>query len=104
VPLEGHWHRQHTPLRGITRRERRTLAAVAIVLVVVAAGVLYATLQHGSVKPRAGCVDVVGASSTGAATFHACGPEAARWCREQAARHDTFARRVQAECRRQRLG
>lgn len=81
------------------------LAAVAaIVLVLVALGALYATLQHGSSRSRAGCVDVVGASSTGAATFHACGPEAARWCREQAARHDAFARRVEAQCRREGFG
>lgn len=80
------------------------LATVAIALVLVASGALYATLRHGASQSRAGCVDVVGASSTGAATFHACGPESARWCREQAGRHDAFARRVEAQCRREGFG
>ena len=81
MPLEGHWERQNTPLRGLSRRERRILAPFAIVLVLSLAALgLFLIFDNGS-ESSTGCVDVTGASTLGAATYHACGRSAARFCR-----------------------
>jgi hypothetical protein len=100
VPLEGHWQRQHTPLSRLSRRELRTLAAVAALLTLAAAVVLYAAVQHTTHHAAAGCVEVTAASTTGGATLHACGADAARWCRSQAGRSDAVARAVLTACAR----
>jgi hypothetical protein len=72
---------------------------VAVVLVVALAVVLYATLRGGSSEAGPGCVKLTVASSTGGATLHACGKEAARWCRSVATRQEAFARTVRERCR-----
>jgi hypothetical protein len=100
VPLEGHWQRQHTPLRSIGRRERRLLIAVTLVVVVAAAVTLYLALHHGSGKVTAGCVQISAASTTGGANLHACGADAARWCRSETERGTAGDRAVLAACRR----
>jgi hypothetical protein len=100
VPLEGHWQRQQTPLRRVSRRELRLLAAVASVLALAAAVVLYAALHHAAHQAAAGCVEITAASTTGGATLHACGADAARWCRSEAGHTDTVARAVLTACAR----
>jgi hypothetical protein len=100
VPLEGHWERQNTPLRGLGRRELRALVVVAAAVVAAAAVVLVVALSQGAPKVTSGCVAVTAASSTGGATIHACGPRATRLCRARAGGDDPFARSVQAACRR----
>jgi hypothetical protein len=100
VPLEGQWQRQHTPLSRVSRRELRTLAAVAAVLALAAAVVLYAAVRHKTHHAAAGCVEVTAASTTGGATLHACGTDAARWCRSQAGHPDAVARAVLTACAR----
>jgi hypothetical protein len=96
VPLEGHWQRQHTPLRSLGRRERRALIAVTLVVLIGAAVALYAALHHGAAKVAAGCVQISAPSTTGGANLHACGADAARWCRSEAAGD----RALLAACRR----
>lgn len=98
--MEGQWERQNTPLRGLSGRERRVLApfAAVLVLALVALGV-YLAVDNGS-GSQAGCVDVTGASTMGAATYHACGRDAARFCRSEANRTATFAHDLRAQCRR----
>ena len=100
MPLEGHWQRQQTPLRRVSRRELRLLAAVASVLALAAAVVLYAALHHAAHHAAAGCVEITAASTTGGATLHACGADAARWCRSEAGHTDTVARAVLTACAR----
>jgi hypothetical protein len=100
VPLEGHWERQHSPLRRLRRRELRAMSVVAVVLLVAAAVALYGAVHHGAPRAAAGCVSVTAASSTGGATIHACGAGAVRLCRARAGRDDPFARSVAAACRR----
>ena len=100
MPLEGHWQRQQTPLRRVSRRELRLLAAVASVLALAAAVVLYAALRHEAHHAAAGCVEITAASTTGGATLHACGADAARWCRSEAGHTDTVARAVLTACAR----
>jgi len=100
MPLEGHWARQRTPLRRVSRREGWAMALVASLLAIAAGVAIYLALSHGGPKTAAGCVDVTAASSTGGATLHACGDAAARLCRSQATRADPFARAVQERCAR----
>jgi hypothetical protein len=84
----------------MTRRERRILAPLAVVLALaVAAVVLYLALARSS-GTSPGCVDVIGSSTLGGATYHACGKDAARWCRSEANRNATFAHDLRAQCRR----
>jgi peptidoglycan/LPS O-acetylase OafA/YrhL len=98
VPLEGQWQRQHSRIRDAPRREVRVLAAVAALVLVAAAVALYASLHHGTPKAAAGCVDIVAPSTTGGATLHACGADAARWCQSQAGQTDRVARVTLAAC------
>src|SRR4051812_35791215 len=104
MPLEGHWERQHTPLRLASSRERRVLAAVAVLL---AAGIV-ALAVHGIVSSSspsspAACVDVTAASTLGGATVHACGPAAARLCRSAGAGSSPLAHALRPQCRRQHM-
>lgn len=84
----------------MSRRELRTLAAVAALLTLAAAVVLYAAVHHTTHRAAAGCVEVTAASTTGGATLHACGADAARWCRSQAGHSDTVSRAVLSACAR----
>jgi hypothetical protein len=94
VPLQGHWERQHAPLR---RADRRAVAAAALLVAVVLA---WLVLAGGGDPAQAGCVNVTAASTTGGARMHACGADARRWCRSEAGAQDTVARAVRAACRR----
>jgi hypothetical protein len=99
MPLEGHWERQNTPLRGLGRRELRALAVAVGVLAAAAALVLVLALRHHHTPARAGCVAITVPSTTGGASARACGRTAGRLCRTTLARDpsDTSAR---AACRR----
>ena len=99
MPLEGHWERVHTPLRSTGKRERRVVVIGSALLALALVIAVYAALHSGSSKTSPGCLDVVGASSMGGATYHACGRAAARWCRSVATRDDAVARRIQEHCR-----
>lgn len=101
MPLEGQWERQRTPLRRLSARERRVLMPVALLLLVTAAVVLFVVLDQGRSSSAQGCIDVSAPSTTGAATLHACGRDAARWCRSSEARgDDPVAQALRDRCRR----
>jgi len=80
MPLEGHWERQNTPLRRLTGRERRILAAAAGLIALATVVVVVLALTTSRAAPPPGCVDVTAASTTGAATFRACGEDAKARC------------------------
>jgi hypothetical protein len=103
MPLQGQWDRQHTPLRGLGRRERRILVVVLGVLVVAAGATAFAALRTGTRTPAAGCVTVTFASTTGAARIHACGAAARRYCHQAAIRRDPAAGAGRVACRRAHL-
>jgi hypothetical protein len=99
MPLEGgHWERQRTPLRRVSRRERRVLAVALAALAALTVAIAVAAARSGPASPAAGrgCVELVAASTTGGATYRACGPAAARWCRE--AGRDASQRTLRARC------
>jgi hypothetical protein len=101
MPLEGHWERQHTPLRLVGRRDRRTFALLACVLVIAAGAVLYAALSHGGAsKPAAGCIRATAATSMGGGTVDACGAAARRLCAAEYANDTPLANALRPECRR----
>jgi hypothetical protein len=101
MPLEGQWARQHTPIRSLPQRSRRTLVLVAAILAVATAVTLGFTLAHSDAS-SAGCIDVTVPSTMGAGVIHACGDKAERTCRGQLGRSDSdpFARATHAQCRR----
>jgi hypothetical protein len=80
MPLEGHWERQHTPLRRTPPRERRVLLVAGGLIALATVVVLVVALTSSGPAPRAGCIDVTAASTTGGATFRACGADAQRRC------------------------
>jgi hypothetical protein len=99
VPVEGHWERQQTPLRRLGRRERRLLWVFVAVLVAATVAIALAAALHKATPVPAGCIQVTGPSTLGAAIYRECGTAATRWCREEAGRTDPLARAVQARCR-----
>jgi hypothetical protein len=101
MPLQGQWERQHTPIRSLPTRARRTLAIVGGILVLATALTLYFTVAKSD-SSSAGCVDVTVPSTMGAGQIHSCGQAAERLCRTQLARSpsDPYARSAQAACRR----
>ena len=100
MPLEGHWKRINTPLRKTSRREGRLIVAVAAALALAVAVVLYVALQgDGSSAAKPGCIDVTAAHTVGGATLHACGSEAANWCRSSEVRSRRYTGLAQA-CRK----
>src|SRR2546430_14853923 len=101
MPLEGHWQRQHTPLRRVARTEVGVVAIVASLLAVCVATVTGLSLAGaGSSKHAAGCVDATAATSTGGARIQACGGAARHWCSLEAGRTTPLARALQPQCRR----
>jgi hypothetical protein len=101
MPLEGQWSRQHTPIRSLPTRARRTLAIIAGVLVLGTALTLYFTLSNSD-SSSAGCIDLTVPSTMGAGQIHSCGQAAERLCRGQlgSSPGDPYARAAHAACRR----
>jgi len=90
----GHSQRLAQPL---TRGQRR---ALVLALAVLTGAVLLAVLRStGAPASRAGCVNVVIASSTGGGIVHECGSAARSLCRAQAHARGAFAADVRAQCR-----
>jgi hypothetical protein len=100
MPLEGHWERQQTPLRALGRREMRALKAFAAMLAVAVVAVIAISTLDSSNTAKAGCIDVAVPSTTGGANARACGPDAARYCREQQNGTSRDALNTQAACKR----
>jgi hypothetical protein len=100
VPLEGHWQRQRAPLRRLARRELRLIAAIGTLLVAATVAVVIAAVTTSEPKTKAGCIAVYEPSTMGAVQLHLCHADAARFCRTQATRTDSVARRAQEACRK----
>jgi hypothetical protein len=99
VPLEGHWERQQTLLRRLGRRGARLAMVLAAAVAIAIVGVVVVALVQSPARSAPGCVDVLAASSTGGATLHTCGAEAAQWCRSAESHVDEIAREARARCR-----
>jgi hypothetical protein len=100
MPLEGHWHRQQTPLRSVRARERRlatVVAALAVVALIVTAYLVFAGDESSA--PAAGCVKATAPSTTGGATVHACGTAAKRLCKQSQTERTPLASELRRQCR-----
>jgi hypothetical protein len=99
VPLEGHWERQHSSRASDTARERRVMLAVAMVLLAIVIAVGVASLTSRAQRSASGCIDMTIASTTGGATLHACGLQAARVCRGEVPVPRASAGELRRRCR-----
>jgi hypothetical protein len=87
-------------------REKRTLAAVGVVIVALFASVgAWSAAHPGSYgTSHAGCVTVTFPSSTGGALVHECGASAQALCRHAFRHHDRLALLTRPQCRQAGLG
>jgi hypothetical protein len=85
----------------VTRRDRRRLAVVGVIVLAVFAGVgIWAAVRPGSYgASRDGCITVNMPSTTGGALVHGCGPTARSMCRSAYASTGTAARLTRQQCR-----
>ena len=86
---------------SLTARQKRALAIVGGLLIVVVAGLgAWAALGNGSYGRSAdGCVTVVAPSSMGGAVLHACGSDAQALCRRAFAQHGKLDLLTRPQCR-----
>jgi hypothetical protein len=90
----------------LTRRDKRGIAFVVGVLLMVAAGLgIWTAVRPGEYGPSGhGCVTVTEASSTGGALVHACGSSAAAMCRAAFRHDDKVSLLTRPQCRLAGLG
>jgi hypothetical protein len=84
-----------------TRRDRRTILGVGVLLVLIFAGVgIWAAVRPGSYGASShGCITVNVPMSMGGALIHGCGPKARTLCRTAYTGHDQVARLTRVQCR-----
>jgi hypothetical protein len=80
MPLEGHYRRVNTPLRKLTRRERRVLVWGTLITGIAIIALLVATAGDSRPGPAPGCIRVPIAGRTGAELIQACGGKAVSTC------------------------
>ncbi|HEY5986749.1 MAG TPA: hypothetical protein VIV12_10270 [Streptosporangiaceae bacterium] len=85
----------------LTSRQKRVLAVVGALLLVLIAGVtVWAAVNPGRYgRSHDGCVNVTIPSSTGGAILHRCGPAAQTMCRSAFTRHDRLAMLTRPQCK-----
>jgi hypothetical protein len=93
VPVEGQWQRARTPL---SRRDRRLLAAAAVLGAIAVAVLAVVYLTRSSSASSEGCLVANVPSTMGGAQLRICGGAAHAFCRSHAG--DTA---IAAACRRQ---
>jgi hypothetical protein len=102
MPLEGHWKRTNTPLRRLTRREKRLVIVSAVVVLATVLALVLATVGDSRPGPKPGCIYAIVPGVMGATPVDACGAQAKRTCAEHAdpALKDPVSVGVRASCRR----
>jgi hypothetical protein len=103
VPLEGHYERQTTPLRRLSRREIRAASLTLLVTVIAILGVVVATAGDSNPPTPLGCIHAETAGIVGAETISGCGAEAEAKCAHASLFDSPRAEAVLAECRRQHV-
>jgi hypothetical protein len=85
----------------VTRRDRRTMVIIGVIVVAVFAGVgIWAAVRPGSYgASRNGCITVNVPSTTGGALLHGCGSKAQAMCRNAYAGQGIAVRLVRQQCR-----
>jgi hypothetical protein len=85
------------PVRG----DKRRLAAIALAVALLFAGVAVWSAVHpgGYGDSRGGCVSVTIPSTTGGAMLHQCGTRAEAMCRSAFRHHDRLSLLIRPPCR-----
>jgi hypothetical protein len=100
MPLEGHYRRVNSPLRGLTSRER---AVLVVGLLVTAVALVALVVLPGStdrpLAPGRGCIEVGVAGRVGNEPVAGCGAEARRICKRASRFDDPRARTIVDACR-----
>jgi hypothetical protein len=100
VPLQGHWQRVNTPVRETTPRERVLVRAIAaLVGIAVGATIVVLIATNGGSGTAAGCVNVDVPSTMGGSAIHACGKDAADFCRGPVAHDPSLRGSALPKCR-----
>jgi hypothetical protein len=101
-----YWRTQQAKAEALTRRDRRGLAIVGGLVLVVSVGVgIWTSVRPGQYGPsRDGCVTVTAASSTGGAMVHACGASAVAMCQAAFGHDDRLSLLTRPQCRLAGLG
>jgi hypothetical protein len=98
--LEGHWQRQNTPLRRLSRREMRLAAIVAGAIAVSVAIGTFFVINDSPPALAPGCISIETGSTMGGGKSTPCGGTAVALCRAYADRTDAGARPFQEACRK----
>jgi hypothetical protein len=90
----------------LTRRDKRGIAIVGAVILVVAAGLgIWSAVRPGGYgASHNGCVTVTAPSSTGGGLLHECGAGARAMCRAAFAHDDRLSLLTRPQCRLAGLG
>jgi hypothetical protein len=99
MPLEGHFERVNTPLRKLTRRERRVLTWGMLVTAIALLALILATAGDTRPGPAPGCIRASIAGRTGAELVQPCGAKAIATCRQASELEGPYADSVLAACR-----
>jgi hypothetical protein len=99
MPLEGQWQRSQTPLRKLTKRERRVAIGVIAVTVVALAGILLLTAGDSRPGPAPGCIETVVAGRVGGEPINGCGAKARAICARASHFDDPRANKIVDTCR-----
>ncbi len=100
MPLDQHWQRVNTPLRQLTRRERRVLVVGTIAVLAALLALILVTSGSSSRPLPPGCIDALVPGPTGAMPVSACGARARGICAAHARLQDPGSRAIRASCRR----
>jgi hypothetical protein len=89
------------PAQPVTRRDRRTMVVIGVIVVAIFAGVgIWATVRPGSYDASGhGCITVNVPSTTGGALLHGCGSRARTMCRQAYAGRGIAVRLTRQQCR-----
>lgn len=100
MPLEGHWQRVNTPVRRLTRRERRIVSVAAAVALAATIALVVFALGSSTPAPRPGCIDAIVPGATGGVPVDACGARARRICVAHRSQSDPGSLSIERSCRR----
>src|SRR4051812_29006477 len=98
MPLEGQWERTNTPLRQLTKREKRVAIGATIGVVVTVLVLILATAGNSRPAPGPGCIRAMIPHVMGAEELNLCGGHARRAC-ARSGEDNPVARSIGEACR-----
>ncbi len=99
MPMEGHWDRVNTPLRKLTRRERRVAIGAVVLSVAAILAVVLATAGNSKPKAGPGCIYAIIPGVMGAEPVDACGTQAQFVCAKHATGSAPGSETIRTACR-----